>query len=414
MKRIVTLVAMLLVLAMLPLALFGCDDTADKTTTTSKTTATKADNEEEKDVLPGTEYKIKDNLDKIKINGRYSLSGRGIFCDNLGSGIEFQGTMKGKVYLSIGMVVTASNSNGMYLTVYVDGKRQEERFKTNMGKNGTVLTIADFGETSGEHHIRVVKQTEARYARGAMESITIDGTLGAKPADREYYIEFIGSDLICGMGNYNGTPDQEPSIAQTAQYEDGTASVSFIVAESLHADVSILGLSGMGVAGSWFKDTSGEPITAPKYYEANSYYRDKNTAYDFKNGRTPDLIVLNIGKNDNNIPVDQRPTDEVFRQTMKDFIEFLKETHGDDLKIIWTYDITEANPEKELEANDCRYTIAQEVLEELGGEEAGLYIYQIYTNRLGGQEHTDAAGHVQAASGLLDFIREKGILPVGQ
>ena len=418
MKRLISIVALILALSMLPMALFGCNTEEQTTGTTTKPTATTGSTKEDENTLVGTEYKLKDHLDKIKINGRYTLTNRGIACDNVGSGIEFQGTMKGKVYLKVETVMVSGSSNGIYYTVYVDGVRQEERFRAVSGKNGSLLEIADLGDTAAEHHIRVVKQTEARYARGQISTLVIDGTLGARPADREYYVEFVGSDLICGMGNYNGTPEQEPSIAQTAQYEDGTASVSFIVAEALHADISILGVSGMGVAGSWFKGDVGNGvtghITAPFYYGKTSFYRNNSEDYDFESGRTPDLIVLNIGKNDCNIPVDERPTDDEFKQAAKEYLEFLKTTHGEDVKIIWTYDITPANEAEGLEANDCRYLAAQEVIEELGGEEAGIYMYQIYTNRLGGQKHTDAAGHVQSAEGLLNFIREKGILPVGQ
>ena len=418
MKRIISLIALLLVLSMLPLAMFGCNSTEGETSaTTTKPSGTSGTTSGNSGALVGTAYEVKDNLDKIKINGRYVITNRGVACDNVGSGIEFQGTMKGKVYLEIETVAVSGSTDGIYYTVYVDGVRQEERFKAKAGNKSTILTIADLGDPEAQHHIRVVKQTEARYARGQFGALTIDGTLGERPADRKYYVEFVGSDLICGMGNYNGLPEHEPSVAQTAQYEDGTTSVSFITAEALHADVSILGLSGMGVAGSWFKGSVNGVhghITAPFYYKMNSYYRDKTTEYDFSKGRTPDLIVLNIGKNDCNIPKDERPDADTFKAAAKEYLQFLKATHGEDVKIIWTYDITEANPDKGLEANDCRYLDATEVINALGGEQAGIYIYQIYTNRLGGQEHTNAEGHVQAAQGLLDFIREKGILPVGQ
>ena len=160
----------------------------------------------------------------------------------------------------------------------------------------------------------------------------------------------------------------------------------------------------MGVDGSWF-----EPVTAPFYYDYTSYYRNNQEKYDHEAGRKADVIVLNIGKNDNNIPVDRRPTDEEFKKAAKDYLTFLMETHGEDVKIVWTYDITEANPDKNLEYNDCRNRLAAEVIEELGGEEKGLYIYQIYTNRLGGQEHTDMAGHKTAAEGLLAFLKENNI-----
>ena len=137
MKRIITLVAMLLALCMLPLALFGCESDAENTTTAA-TTAPVTDNN---NGIVGTEYDVKDNIDKIKINGRYVLTNKGLACDNVGSGIEFQGTMKGKVFLEVINVVIAGQSDGAYFTVYVDGVRQDERFKAPRGKNGAILDI---------------------------------------------------------------------------------------------------------------------------------------------------------------------------------------------------------------------------------------------------------------------------------
>lgn len=412
MKRLRTVIALILVLTMMPLALLACN--AAQPTETPEVTEKPTEEPTEKPKateapIEGTEYKILDELDSIKINGRYTLTKKGIGCDNLGSGIEFNARVKGKVYLDVSGVWVTGNTRAAYYTVYIDGVRQGERFKVKQGLKGDVLTIADFGETEGDHHIRIVKQTEARYARSELTTITMDGTFLDKPKDKELMIEFVGSDLICGMGNYNGLPEHEPAVAQTAEYEDGTQSVSFRVAEALNADCSILGVSGMGVAGTWMP-----PVTAPLYYQYTSYYRDSEAKYDFASGRKADVIVLNIGKNDGNIPADRRPTDEVFKATAKEYLELLKEIHGEDVKIIWTYDITQANEETGLEYNDCRYKVAEELLAELGGEEAGFYIYQIYTNRLGGQEHTDMAGHAESAKGLLNFIKEKGIAPVGE
>ena len=408
MKRILMITALILMLTMLPVALFSCNSPEETEAPTEAPTETETEKPKETEPpLEGTEYSLLENIDKIKINGRYTKTRLGIACDNLGSGIEFNGVMKGKVYLEVLNVLVNGQTKGAYYTVYIDGQRQEERLMAKMGRRSTILTIADFGETEAEHHIRVVKQTEARYARAEFIAITMDGEFKEAPKDRDLLIEFVGSDLICGMGNYNGTPDQEPAVAQTAEYEDGTQSISFIVAEALNADCSILGVSGMGVAGTWMP-----PVTAPLYYKYNSYYRDNTKEYDFENGRKADLIVLNIGKNDGNIPVENRPTDEVFRKTAKEYLQFLKEKHGDEVKIIWTYDISDDDPETldKDETNDCRYQIVEEILAELGGEEAGLYICQVYTNRLGGQKHTDMAGHKTSAEGLLAFIEEKGIL----
>ena len=106
MKRSLSLIALILALSMLPVALFARNEPAPRETTDEEPTEepTEAPTEKPKATeapLMGTEYKFVDILDNIKINGRYVATKTGLACDNLGSGFEFNGVMKGKVYLTV-------------------------------------------------------------------------------------------------------------------------------------------------------------------------------------------------------------------------------------------------------------------------------------------------------------------------
>lgn len=387
MKKIYALIALLLILAMLQGALFACNSNEKPTEApTGAPTEAPTQKPTEKPIA-GTKIELLGNADKVKINGRWSETLDGLAIDNVGSGIEFAGNMKGEVYVHI-----RAQGGDAYFSVYVDGVKQEDRLCVKSGRSGKNLMLADLGETAADHTIRVVKQTEARYARAEYRSITVDGTLSAPPAEKKVYIEFAGSSLCCGMGNL-GWPDMGVPKSQSSPYEDGTQGFAYLAAEALGADHSILGVSGMGLAKTWFP-----PLTLAKYYEATSFYRDEEAKYDFTAARTPDIVVLNVGKNDGQLNGNLTPsTDEEFVAAARSTLSFLREKYGADLKIVWAYDIYDA----------MRMNLIEPILEELGGEEAGYYVCQVTSNRLGGDYHTDLAGHAQAAEDLVNFIESK-------
>lgn len=382
---------MLLILCMMPLALFGCNGEAEPTEkpTEAPTDAPTDKPIDEADEIVGTKFTLLENEDKFKINGRYIKLKTGVACDNVGAGIEFQGTMKGKVYVEIRTDADA------YFTVYVDGVEQEERYRVHGGRFSETLEVADLGETDGEHHIRVVKQTEARYALADFRSVTVDGALGDAPADKEIYIEFIGSSLTCGMGNI-GWPDMGVAPSQSAGYEVGTKGMAFLFAEAMGADCSILGVSGMGLAKTWFP-----PMTMTNFYEATSYYRDEEEKFDFESARVPDIIVLNVGKNDWQLSGSLTPSTEgEFTTAARQNLALIREKYGDEVPIIWAYDLYDKH----------RMDLIEPILEELGGEEAGYYTCDVTSNQLGGDKHTDLDGHKQAAEDLMNFMKEHDYL----
>ena len=401
---------MALILAMIPFALFSCNDKNDDedpseqeepSDSNSDNDAVLGDDSTGSDKKNGvTTLKLARNLDKIKILGRTSKLTTGIGVDHTASGIEFKGNFQGDVKIKIKQAKLKDGCNETYFTVYVDGERQAERFAVS-GSTLKTLTLASFA-TEGEHTIRIVKQTESNYTLSEFVEISFKGEIFDAPANNDTYIEFIGDSLTCGMGNLpaeNGTYPSDSSVAQTSPYEDGTQSYGYIAAEALGADYSIVSESGIGLSATWF-----DPM--PDFYTAISYNRNPNNPYSFE--RVPDLVVINLGTNDYYINSDtnhaqsSNATPEKFEAKVKEFIQTVRGSYGENMPIVWV--------SRFVGIGDAHVAAIDSAIASLGGESAGLFRVDVTKNTAGAQGHPTVAGHERAASELVAYIRSKNLL----
>ena len=398
MKNIFRIIALLLIVAMLPLSLIACnlevdeDNTEDTQKSEDPTDKKQPDKDKENGKTPDDDDEITAdgtrkvdlsyNFRKVKTLGRTSLSDAGIICDHSASGIEFTGTMKGDVYVD---VVTSGVKGGCtttYFTVYIDGERQPKRLSVEPGRGE--LYVARFAE-EGEHTIRVVKQTESNYTLCLMQYIRLDGKLSTPPKQNDLYIEFIGDSLTCGMGNIGDNSSPNP---QTPKWEDATQSYAYMLAEELGADYSIISESGIGISGSWF-----DPID--KYYTKASYSRDKDTDFEFD--RVPDMIVINLGTNDYFLNKDKDPNmckpEEVEAKT-EELIKLVRECSGKDVPIVWAYGFV----------GDFLLDRINAAIDTLGGEDSDIYTCRLPKNTGGAQGHPTVDGHKAAAEALKPML----------
>lgn len=321
----------------------------------------------------------------IKTLGRTTLLDTGIACDHSASGIEFNIAAEGDVSLNLYVQKKKELCDYTYLTVYIDGVRQEERFAVKEGYSKIV--IASFDMLS-EHNIRVVNQTESNYTLTEIESISFTGELLEPPLEKDLYIEFIGDSLTCGMGNIGTNSSPNP---QTSIWEDATLGYAYMVAEELDADYSIVSQSGIGIAGSWF-----DPLF--DYYTKASYSRDKETEFDFS-ARTPDVIVINLGTNDYYLNKDKDPNmckPAEVQQKTEEFIKLVRESYGAEVPIIWAHGLV----------GTFLYDNIKGAIDTLGGEAAGIYMCELPKNTGGAQWHPDVNGHKAAGEALLPAIEK--------
>lgn len=322
-----------------------------------------------------TTYMLNDIVEKLKIHGRTEFLQGGIACDFTASGIEFSLQAEGEVAL------TVTPTKDTFFTVWVDGVRMEERLFAPARQ--TDLILASFSDQR-VHTIRVLKQTEAQFSLCVLNSLRFVGDMSDPPRDCKKYVEIIGDSIVCGHGILclNGEKEQG-----TALYEDGTLGFAYLTAETLGADCSIVGCSGIGI------DKGFTTFSEDDFYPKASYYRDRGTAYGFS--RKPDLVVINLGTNDQM----KGSSEMVFKAGVRSLIAFIREQYGD-VNIVWTYNMMRDNNVEPW---------VRAVIEELGGEQNGLYICKLNRDLQGGNGHPTEDGHLIASRILVSFVNEKGL-----
>ena len=338
---------------------------------TEKSSETEEESTEPAQVLERATHYLADSLEDVKVYGRSSVVDRGIACDYTASGIEFDIFCEGAVKLNVN--ATAET----YYTVFVDGVRQNGRVRAMAGMNE--LAIASFDE-QGSHNIRILKQTEAQNSLSVLVSLDFTGYFEEMPADKDLYIEFLGDSITCGYGNLVSNGAANPGNAAN---QDGTQAFAYLAAEALDADFSMVSVSGIGVQLGY------RNFVMENCYKVHSYYRETSVEYDFV--RTPDVVVINLGTNDQSKGADTT----AFSNRVKSLIETIWDHYGKDVIIIWAHDMMK----------DGYKTQISEVLTSLGGEDAGLYMCQLTRNTSGGNGHPNKAAHLSSSVTLADFIR---------
>lgn len=326
--------------------------------------------------------------DKVKLLGRYQILESGIGCDHSATGIELCASIEGPLEMTLFTTMEKAYCDSVYFTVYIDGERQSDRLCAPIGK--ATVTVADFAER-GTHTVRIVKQNESNYNLCTLYTLSFDGELLDPPARKDKYIEYIGDSLSCGMGNLGKKGVPEP---QTSRWEDVTLAYTYCSADELDADCSIISESGIGLSGSWF-----DPLF--DFYLAWSYKRNKDVKYDFS--RIPDLLVINLVTNDYYLNADLGICSlEEVKEKTKEFIGFVRACYGKDIPIVWVGRL--------MPLGEKYIKLIDEVISELGGEDAGIYRIDVPQSTLGAHGHPDVAGHTVAKDVLVSFIREKELL----
>ena len=393
MKKILLNLICVLLLLSIALSAIGCNVEESEETLAPTEAATEAPTEKptEKPTQKPTEkptekneggsklsyktYDISKDWKYFKLVGRVFDVEGGVACDFTASGIEFEGVMNGEVTLSL------SCDRNTYFTVYIDGERVDKRFFADAGTKE--LTIADF-EDEAEHHVRVLKQTEPQWSLCVLKELTVIGKLKEAPAKKDKYIEVIGDSITCGYGNLkiDGVSNSG------ALYQDGTQTYAFLAAEALGADASIVGCSGIGIDKGWTDFSESD------FYPKASFYRDK-TGENYNFFRVPDLVIINLGTNDQS----RGSTEEDFKAGVRELIEFIRDSYGEDMPIVWAYNMM----------GNGRFDWTRTVLDDMGGEAEGLYSVELVYNNQGGVGHPTLEAQIESSEILTKFIQDKGI-----
>ncbi len=159
----------------------------------------------------------------------------------------------------------------------------------------------------------------------------------------------------------------------------------------MNADYSIVSVSGIGMKNGFTSYCIGD------IYEKTSYLRGKEKAYGFE--RKPNLIVINLGTNDQTYLAKGIGTESEFKSAVEDLIEKIRTHNGENVPIVWCYNMM----------NDGCYDWISDVIAELGGDAKGLYLCELNKNRDAANGHPSAEAHQMASEKLLAFINTKNV-----
>lgn len=287
-----------------------------------------------------TEKEFAPTAENVRIIGRAQVVDDTLWLVHSGSGAEF--IFKG-TSATITMKPDSALNSGMdsqtRIAVYVNGERVVDEMVDKLEKTYTVFE----SEEEQECTIRVVKLSEAANSTAGIASIEVTSMGNIYPTPESgRYIEFIGDSITCGYG----VDDENRDHHFSTRTEDVTKTYAYKAAQALGADYSMVSFSGYGIISGY--SGNGEQVTAqqlPQYYEKLGFsygaymgqYYPQDMAWDFT-VRQPDVIVINLGTNDNSYVKGNAEKEAVYEAA---YVEFLKvvRAHNPEATIVCTLGI---------------------------------------------------------------------------
>lgn len=327
-------------------------------------------------------FTIVENKSKFATLGKAVIDDTGCKLSGTVDCLTFRADCSGDVLMSYTTTsLTTSDGYGIYLTVYIDGTRQNQRYHIN-NSSGTI-SIAS-GLLPGTHNFKIYRQTEykgdLKNASNIMHinSITLDNGGELKsPTKNSFTIEFIGDSITAGYGSYSKT-NYAPQDGEAPCYQDGTNTYAFLTAEALNADISVTAFSGCGIVKGF------EFFTMPEVYK---HYPNMATKKQFEYPDEPEIVVINLGTNDgwNGVAVDK------FVEGAVDFGKTVRAIHPD-AKIVFIGGMMATGWNQEF----------AKIASKLGGSSKGFYSWFEKTACPG---HPTAEEHKEIAGRFTEYLK---------
>lgn len=273
------------------------------------------------------------DAEHVKQIGRTELLEDTLWMAFSGSGAEFQFTGKKAVVTFQGdsaSLRVGNVDNHARIAIYVNGERVIDDMIDRAEKSYTVVE----SDTEEDCTIRIIKLSETAMSTVGIKRIEADAGAVIQPVEeRDYLIEFIGDSITCGYG----VDDEDRNHHFSTRTEDVTKTYAYKTAEALNADYSMVAISGYGVISGYTADGSEKNTaqTLPQYYDKLGFSygqysgrTPQDCSWDFS-GREPDLIVVNLGTNDDSYTLTDGERQEEFQTAYTAFIEQIRSCNPD-------------------------------------------------------------------------------------
>lgn len=224
---------------------------------------------------------------------------------------------------------TASQSEGedvqTRIAIYVNGRRVVDDMMDAPKKEYLVFE----SEQAEDCLVEIVKLSETAMSTVGIQSIAVEAEDGIHPApEKAHYVEIIGDSITCGYG----VDDEVAEHHFSTKTEDVTKGYAWHTVKSLDLDYSLVCISGYGLVSGYVGE--GEPKkpeqTMQQYYDKlgfsyGEYLGRKAAESEWDFNRQPELIVINLGTNDDSYALDDPKRQEEYRLA---YIAFLKQVRS--------------------------------------------------------------------------------------
>lgn len=335
--------------------------------------------------------------ENVKLLGRTWLNNDIRWCSYSASGVEFVFTGRKCTFsLRADSMFEQKNHQARY-AIYVDDELVVDEMLDKGIKEVPVLDL----DNAGEHVIRFVKLSESSDSSLGIQYIICDEEAVVAPTDeKELKIEFVGDSITCGYG-VDGVLGDTYSTGN----EDATKAYAYLTARRLEADYSLVALSGHGIISGYTSDgTKQEKQAMPLYYEkAGSSYGTAGglspAEVDWDFSFVPDVVVINLGTNDNSYTGSDAARKEEYVQGYVDFLKLVRERNPE-AEIVCTLGVMGQELCPQIE----------EAIESFTTETGDTKVHfvkldvQAYANGWAVDYHPTAASHEHAAEQMTEAI----------
>ena len=274
------------------------------------------------------------NEQNVKLTGRGTWDeDDNYWCALSGSGFECHFKGRSFTLKLVGDAASekpANDANWARYAVYVNGIRTVEGLLDGITKTVPVICGTEMSAET-EADIKFVKLSECAMSTIGICPIECDGEVTPLP-DKPLKLEIIGDSITCGYGTDEYSPEKPFRTAT----EDFTKAYSFKAAGLLGADVRAFSISGWGIISGYVDSPEKPQLTGqilPPYYTKVGFSYEKfddrdgfapqDINWDF-GSYVPDLIVINLGTNDNSWCTGHEDRYELY---VSEYIKFLNTVH---------------------------------------------------------------------------------------
>lgn len=350
--------------------------------------------------------KIQLTNENIKPVGRTYYYEDALWSAYSGTGAEFD--FEGRS-LDVTLIADASadeeeKANVARYAVNVNGERKLEGTLT---ERVTKLSVID-SAAPVKARVQIIKLSECAMSTMGIGSLETDDDAKVTPAPlKERKIEFIGDSITCGYG----VDDEDPLHHFKTSTEDCTAAYAYKSARALDADYSLVSISGYGII-SGYTGTAEEKIKdqlVPPYYNKLGFsyksFADKLAPQDTEWDHSqfvPQLIVINLGTNDDSYCLDHEDRQRDYSDNYKIFLKEVRSKNPGAF-IICTVGIMGTRIYKALE------TAVNEYKAETGDERVRSYCFKEHDwehDGLVADYHPIRKSHDNACAEITAVIRE--------